>query len=69
MHLGSFLKVMVQNGDIFWGLLTFQTFLRCLIFLVIFWNTVDAGSQPTYEENMRVPPGSRPGLPEDHTWL
>ena len=37
MHVGSFLKVMVQNGDIFWGLLKFQiVFWGCLEFL-IFW--------------------------------
>ena len=33
--LGSFLKVKVQNGDIF-GSLKFQIFLGCLKFLIFF---------------------------------
>ena len=36
--LGSFLKVNVQNEDIFWG---------CLIFTIFFLSTVDAGRKPT----------------------
>ena len=51
MHLGSFLKVKVQNGGYFWGLLKFQVFLG--------W-TVYAWPEPTYEEKMRVPPS--PGI-------
>ena len=35
-HFSVFLKAMVQNGDIFWGLLKFQYFLGCLKFLIFF---------------------------------
>ena len=59
--LGSFLKVKVQNGGYFWGLVKFQ---------ILFWGawnswyffcggggwTVDARPEPTYEEKVRVPP-------------
>ena len=56
MHFGSFLKVKVQNGGYFFGLLKFQIFFGGA------WNswyffgwTVDAGPEPTYEAKMRVP--------------
>ena len=35
--LGSFLKVKVQNGDIFWGYENFKYFLRVLKIPDIFW--------------------------------
>ena len=36
--LGSFLRIKVGNGNIFWELLKFQIFLRvCLIFLILFF--------------------------------
>ena len=42
---------------IFLGLLKFQIFLGCLIFLIFFeGQTVDTEFKPTYEEKMRVPP-------------
>ena len=37
--LGSFLKVMLQNGFFLGGLLKFQmVFLGCLKFLILFWS-------------------------------
>ena len=36
MHLWSFLRVKVQNGGYFWGLVKFQIFLGCLKFLIFF---------------------------------
>ena len=33
-----FLKVNLQNGDIFWGCKNFKYFLGCLIFLISFWS-------------------------------
>ena len=48
-------------GDIFGGLLKFKYFLGMLEIPDIFWGRiVDAGSQPTYEEKMRVPPWGAP---------
>ena len=56
--LGFFLKVNVQNENIFaWQ--KFQTFFGVLDIPVsiFFWRqTVDAGLNPTYEEKVRVPP-------------
>ena len=54
--LGSFLKVNVQNENIFaWQKILI--FSGCLIFPIFFWRqTVDAGPNPTYEEKVRVPP-------------
>ena len=56
MHFMVIFKVNVQNWD-FWGLLKFQ------IFFWSAWNswyflgwTLDAESEPTYEETIRVPP-------------
>ena len=37
MHLGSFLKVKVQNGRYFLGLLKFQLFFGLLEISDIFW--------------------------------
>ena len=40
-----------------WGGYNFEYFLGCLKFLIfILGCTVDAGPEPTYEEQMRVPP-------------
>ena len=44
-----FLKVNVQNGDILGRLLKFKILIWvCLVFLVFFAWTVDAGLKPTY---------------------
>ena len=49
--------------EYFWNRKISNTFLVCLIFLVLFFFfggggvTEDAGSKPTYEEKTRVPPG------------
>ena len=59
--LGSFLKVNVQNENIFaWQ--KNQIFLGVLdIPNFIFWrHTVDAGPNPTYEEKVRAPPPPPP---------
>ena len=41
----------------FFGLLKFQIIFGVLEIPVIFWGlTVDAGSEPTYAEKIRVPP-------------
>ena len=38
MHLGSFLKVKVQNRGYFWGVVKISnTFLVCLKFRIFFW--------------------------------
>ena len=59
--LGSYLKVNVQNGGYFWGLLEFQIFFGVLEIPDIFLGlTEDAGPEPTYEYKVRVPPGSTP---------
>ena len=42
------------GGGYFFGLVKFQ-FLGCLKFLIFLGGTVDAGSEPTYEEKMRIP--------------
>ena len=57
MYLGSFLKVNIQNLDIFLGCKNFKYFFGVLQISDIFlgW-TVDAGSEPTYAEKIRVPP-------------
>ena len=60
MHLWSFLKVKVQNGGYFFGLLKFQIFFGVLEILDIFCCTADAGPEPTCEEKMRVPPSPPP---------
>ena len=54
--LGPFLKVNVQNENIFaWQKLLI--FFGVLDIPDIFWRqTVDAGPNPTYEEKVRVPP-------------
>ena len=54
--LGSFLKVNVQNENIFaWQKI--QIFFGVLDIPNLFWrHTVDAGPNPTYEEKVRVPP-------------
>ena len=54
--LGSFLKVNVQNENIFaWQ--KFEIFFGVLDIPDFFWRqTVDAGPNPTYEEKVRVPP-------------
>ena len=36
-HFRVFIKVKVQDWDIFLGLLKFQIFLGCLKFLIFFW--------------------------------
>ena len=66
--LGSFLKVKVQNGGYFFGLLKFQIFFLAFLKFPIFFGDggVDAGLEPTYEENMRVPPPWAPGPYYDH---
>ena len=49
--LASFLKVKIQYGNIFWGLLNFQTFLGpCPTLLIFFGVAVDAGSNPTHKK-------------------
>ena len=62
--LGSFLKVNVQNENIF----AWQKFFEVLDIADIFWRqTVDAGPNPTYEKKKReyppththTPPGSQ----------
>ena len=60
----SFLKVNVQNENIFtWQ--KFQILLGVLDIPEIFWRqTVDAGPNPTYEKKERVPP---PPPPPTHT--
>ena len=64
MYLGSFLKVNVQNENIFaWQKnRIFFGVLDIPIFLLR--HTVDAGPNPTYEEKVRVPP---PPSPSPHT--
>ena len=37
MHLGSFRKVKVQNGEYFFGLVKFQIFFEVLEFLIFFF--------------------------------
>ena len=37
MYLGSFLKVNIQNWDIFLGRKNFKYFLGCFKFLIFFW--------------------------------
>ena len=58
--LGSFLKVNVQNENIFaWQ--KFEIFFGVLDVPDFFWRqTVDAGPNPTYEEKVRVPPSPPP---------
>ena len=53
LHLGSFLRVKVQNGGYFFLVDKISSIFWGNIF---FGNTVDSGSEPTYEEKMRVPP-------------
>ena len=49
--LGSFLKVNVQNENIFAWQKNYQIFFGVLDIPDIFWmQTVDAGPNPTYEE-------------------
>ena len=55
--LGSFLKVNVQNGGYFFGLLKFQIFFGVLEIPDILGVRIDAGPEPTYQEKMRAPPG------------
>ena len=54
---------------VFFGLLKIQIFFGVLEIPDIFWGcTVDAGSEPTYTEKMRVPPlGIRHVLAESLT--
>ena len=47
MHLGSFLKVNLQNGDNFWAVKIPDIFWR---------QTVDVGSKPTYDEKNESSP-------------
>ena len=56
IYLGSFLKVNVQNENIFaWQKI--QIFFGVLDIRNFFGrHTVDAGPNPTYEEKVRVPP-------------
>ena len=63
--LGSFLKVNVQNENIFaWQ--KFKIFFGVLDIPDFFWRqTVDAGPNPTYEEKVRVP--SPPPTTTTHT--
>ena len=75
MHLGSFLKVNVQNGGYFWGLLKFQIFFRCLKFLIFFFFGGGGGVKGrcwarAYEEKLRVPPPPSPPPPRvyDNTY-
>ena len=58
---GSFLKVKVQNGDMFSGCLIFLIVLGVLdIPDIISGLTVDTGSRPTYEESeSTLPPHPR----------
>ena len=37
MYLGSFLKVIIQNRDIFLGCKNLKFFLGCFKFLIFFW--------------------------------
>ena len=54
--LRPFLKVNVQNGDIFWVCKNFKYFFGVLdIPDILFELTVDAGPKPTYEDKMGVP--------------
>ena len=63
--LRSFLKVKVQNGGYFWGLLKYQIFFGVLDIPDIFWGwRASAGPEPTYEEKMKLPP--RGGSPIPH---
>ena len=49
----SFLKVKVQNGGYFFGLLKFQIFLGGAFEIPdILGRMVDAGTEPTYEEKL-----------------
>ena len=43
MHLWSFLRVKVQNGGYFGGMVKFQIFLGCLKFLIFFLESTLAG--------------------------
>ena len=53
--LGSLLKVKVQNGGNFLGLLKFQIFFGgCLKFQI--FSGANARPEPTYVQKMRVPP-------------
>ena len=68
--LGSFLKINVQNENIFaWQ--KFQIFLGVLDITDFFWRqTVDAGPNPTYEEKVRVPPPPPPPHLRTHSpWV
>ena len=57
MYFRVFSKVNIQNRDIFWGLQNFKYFFGVFEIPDIFWGwTVDAGSEPTYAEKIRVPP-------------
>ena len=56
----SVFKLYIQNVDIFGGCKNFKYFLGVLDITDVFGClTVDAGSKPTYEYKMRVPPGIR----------
>ena len=55
--LGSFLKVKVQNGGYFFGLLKFQIFFFwCLKFLIFFWVKGRCWTLAYVCRKMRVPP-------------
>ena len=59
--LGSFLRSMYRIGILFWVAKISNIFLGCLKFLIFLGWIVDAGSEPTYEEKIRVPPlGANP---------
>ena len=62
--LGSFLKVIVQNGDIFRGCSNFKYFFGVLKIPDIFFLEcrVEAWPEPTYAEKMRVTPPPPPGV-------
>ena len=56
MHFRVFLKVKVQNGGYFLGLLKFQIFFGVLEIPDIFWSERWMLGPSPYEEKMRVPP-------------
>ena len=66
--LGYFLKVNVQNENIFRAAKISNIVLGCLIFPMFLAanGSVDAGPDPAYEENVRVPPPPPPP-PPTHT--